>query len=230
MSLLTNLVAYYNFQGNSNDISGGGFTNADTAITYNTSNGIVGQGAGFNGTTSQMLGSAQIIPLGAKTISFWSKNTLHPAFAAVLGNNLVSSTNHGTEIFVTAGGGTTYQFFIGMGSGNIFSLTSPSYTAGVWNFFTCTWDGTTSANAVKFYVNAGTPTTATASQTETVAAGISMRIGSIGGANYFNGALDEIGIWSRVLTAAEVTQLYGNGLGLTYPFTKSTLMFFKLMK
>jgi hypothetical protein len=34
----------------------------------------------------------------------------------------------------------------------------------------------------------------------------------------YNGLMDEIGIWGRVLTAAEITQLYNSGSGLTYPF------------
>ena len=38
-----------------------------------------------------------------------------------------------------------------------------------------------------------------------------------GGASYLNGALDEMGIWKRVLTAAERTRLYNNGAGVTYP-------------
>jgi hypothetical protein len=34
----------------------------------------------------------------------------------------------------------------------------------------------------------------------------------------FDGLIDEFGIWSRVLTASEITQLYNSGSGLTYPF------------
>ena len=39
------------------------------------------------------------------------------------------------------------------------------------------------------------------------------------GSNFFNGALDEVGIWRRVLTANEITTLYNGGAGLSYPFT-----------
>ena len=31
--------------------------------------------------------------------------------------------------------------------------------------------------------------------------------------------VDEVGIWNRVLTSTEVTQLYNSGVGLQYPFT-----------
>jgi hypothetical protein len=44
------------------------------------------------------------------------------------------------------------------------------------------------------------------------------------------GDIDEVGIWSRVLTSTEVTQLYNGGAGLQYPFTngnnRNFLMFF----
>lgn len=45
----------------------------------------------------------------------------------------------------------------------------------------------------------------------------------LGNASYhastaLNGILDEIGIWSRKLTKAEVIELYNSGIGLTYPF------------
>jgi hypothetical protein len=35
----------------------------------------------------------------------------------------------------------------------------------------------------------------------------------------FDGRIDEVGIWSRVLTASERTQLYNGGSGITYPFS-----------
>ena len=38
------------------------------------------------------------------------------------------------------------------------------------------------------------------------------------GSYYFTGIIDEIGIWSRVLSQADVTRLYNNGDGLAYPF------------
>ena len=47
-----------------------------------------------------------------------------------------------------------------------------------------------------------------------------MEIGSrsSGAWNEFEGEIDELGIWSRVLTADEVTELWNGGAGITYPF------------
>jgi len=46
--------------------------------------------------------------------------------------------------------------------------------------------------------------------------------GCYGGTGNFDGMIDEIGVWSRALTDAEVTQLYNAGAGLQYPFSSSS--------
>lgn len=38
----------------------------------------------------------------------------------------------------------------------------------------------------------------------------------------FNGLIDEIGMWNRLLTIEEASELYNNGRGLTYPFNKNS--------
>jgi len=35
----------------------------------------------------------------------------------------------------------------------------------------------------------------------------------------FDGNIDEVGIWDRILTTDEITELYNAGAGLAYPFT-----------
>lgn len=43
---------------------------------------------------------------------------------------------------------------------------------------------------------------------------------------FFDGIIDEVGIWSKALSSAEIGQLYNSGNGFTYPFTTSN--FFQL--
>jgi hypothetical protein len=43
-------------------------------------------------------------------------------------------------------------------------------------------------------------------------------IGFDNGTTYFTGSIDEMGRWSRLLTATERTSLYNSGTGITYPF------------
>ena len=39
----------------------------------------------------------------------------------------------------------------------------------------------------------------------------------------FKGTIDELGIWNRALTDADVSKLYNNGNGLSYPFSAQVL-------
>ena len=39
---------------------------------------------------------------------------------------------------------------------------------------------------------------------------------------YFNGAIDEVGVWSRALSSTEIAALYNSGSGLQYPFSSSS--------
>ena len=60
----------------------------------------------------------------------------------------------------------------------------------------------------------------------TASAGVGNLAGSTNNGYYtaapFNGALDEVGVWSRALSAAEVTLLYKAGAGCQYSFTTCT--------
>jgi len=40
---------------------------------------------------------------------------------------------------------------------------------------------------------------------------------------FFDGMIDEVGVWSRLLTSDEVTTLYNAGAGLSYPFSSGTV-------
>jgi hypothetical protein len=40
----------------------------------------------------------------------------------------------------------------------------------------------------------------------------------VGYIGYWDGVIDELGIWTRLLTATEIANLYNGGQGLTYPF------------
>jgi hypothetical protein len=53
-------------------------------------------------------------------------------------------------------------------------------------------------------------------------AAVNIGRGGVASPQYHDGRIDEVGIWKRVLTAAERTQLYNGGLGYTYPFTALT--------
>jgi hypothetical protein len=77
------------------------------------------------------------------------------------------------------------------------------------------------ATAGKIYVqlNDGVDTSDTVGVIKT-SAGNTFRVGQRGDTSlpWLGNWIDEIGIWGRVLTPAERTQLYNGGAGITYPF------------
>lgn len=94
-------------------------------------------------------------------------------------------------------------------------------SAGSFKMVTFTYDVT--AKTVTYYVDGvsqgttvGTNTSLPSTCTSAVDVGadhIALPGSSV------NGKMDEVGVWSKVLTPAEVTSLYNSGAGLTYPFT-----------
>jgi hypothetical protein len=69
-------------------------------------------------------------------------------------------------------------------------------------------------NTIGISVNAGTVNTTSFS------GGIfdgttAFLIGSRSGATYMNGRIDEVGVWKKLLSASELTELYNSGAGKT---------------
>jgi hypothetical protein len=90
-----------------------------------------------------------------------------------------------------------------------------------WYLVTLTWDGSN----VNLYLN-GTAVTAPVAQTVTPVSSVyPFRIGARGdylGSSLFLGTIDEVGVWNRELTSAEVIALYSSGTGISYPFGQTT--------
>jgi hypothetical protein len=75
----------------------------------------------------------------------------------------------------------------------------------------------TSASSVDIYLNGVLATSVSGSALFSRAG---LQLGCRGaGENPFDGLIDEVGIWSRVLTSGEISSLYNGGSGLSYPFS-----------
>lgn len=93
-------------------------------------------------------------------------------------------------------------------------------TAGVWYFFR--WWHDPVLDTINLQINDETPDSA-AHSTGLFDGSGPFHIGSQGQAagspsNPFDGLLDDIGMWHRVLTSDEHAELYNAGAGLAYPF------------
>jgi hypothetical protein len=89
---------------------------------------------------------------------------------------------------------------------------SPS--TATWYFIVCWFDS--AAGLINISINNGTPNSAACATA--FAATNNFNIGQEGAGSYFDGRIDSLGVWKRVLTATEKTNLYNGGTGLDYPF------------
>jgi hypothetical protein len=200
-SLLTGLLAYWKLDGNSND-SLGVYNGTPTNVVFSAGNGKIGQGAGFNGSSSGINFGAVPLDPNNWTMSLW----LNPVSLAA-------------RYFAYHGNGPTYwnnggQIAI-VHSGSIDFYTGYTPTLNVWQHVVVTKTSSTwivYVNGAQFSTGSlGNPGWTASDQ---VTIGYS---NSFSGERY-NGALDEPAIWNRALTASEVTTLYNAGTGLQYPF------------
>lgn len=95
---------------------------------------------------------------------------------------------------------------------------SQTLTVSTWYFISC---GCDTVNDVVFIsINNGTPQTSPFTWTPKVHTTSVLSFGDLGtsGNYYASWTLDEVGLWSRRLSAGELTSLYNSGSGITYPF------------
>lgn len=225
MALTTDLVAYWKLDGNSNDALGS-YNGTDTDITYVT--GKINNGADFNGSSSKIV-TGDIDLTGNYSFSVWVKVENQPAL-----DNSDPIINKYDDLPYT--GGYEFKYMNDSGTYKICNTahnSTPStkcvnqtLTAGTWYHLVLTHDGTND----RFYVDGSEHASSPVANTDNASANTkNTTIGAFGYstpmsgdlARYFDGIIDEVGIWSRALTTAEVITLYNNGNGLYYDGVKS---------
>ena len=208
-ALPTGLVAAYAFDEGTGttvtDASGHGITGTISGATWTTT-GKYGNALSFNGTSSYVdLGNPASLQItGSMTWSAWVNAAANPPDDGqiiaksddVSGWQLKTTPDTGPETFgvaISASGGAHTQRY----STTARSLSTWYYIAGVYNAATLTLD--TYVNGV---LNDGTLSgTVPASQ---VNSAVNVNIGRRTGGYYFNGTIDEVRIYNRALTQAEI--------------------------
>lgn len=210
MALSTNLVSYWKLDessGNASD-SVGSNTATNSNVTYGT--GKINNGAIFNGSSSAFtFATVPVTGSSSFSVSFWLK-----AGSLVSGMSVLhfgtDASNQAFNVYLDASSKIAANFT--GGGGQVTSTTSLS--TSVFQLVTMTYDGTN----VRLYVNGNIENTSS-SYTSANIGTTNKFIGKYAGnTNWWNGSIDEIGMWSRALTGSEITQLYNSGAGNQYPF------------
>ncbi len=181
--------------GNSNNGFMSGFGATSSAVVA----GKIGQGLKFDGVDDKItLPTINLTSTGG-SISFWAKRG-----TGVL-QGVIKNSSYAYSILFS---NTTLQAYWlnSASSAHYISLTGTS--KDVWAFYTVTFDVSGNNVNVKGYVNAGSPSTA--SYTDGFGSFNVSEIGNNAG-YYFNGAVDDVRIYNRSLSAGEISKIYNLG-------------------
>jgi hypothetical protein len=214
------LVGWWPFNGNANDISGNGNNGTPNNVSYTTDRfGSISSSASFpNGNTnSEILIGNQINPIQF-SISIWIRATgqrssgFHSIISKIdqYSNPLPAPNNFEIQVSTPD---PTYSVWTGFGGNNQFQPPSPglgfgqsSSSLNVWNHLVLTFNGSQGVT----YLN-GTQVTTNSVVNYFNPSSMLCFGNRYNAPNYeFNwwGQLDDIGMWNRVLTQQEISDLY----------------------
>jgi hypothetical protein len=191
------LANFWKLDGNAND-SWNTNDGTETSVTYTS--GKINQAASFNGTTSVINVSSFNLPASASSISFWFNASSYTS--VFFGSNSNTGNEYiylssSSEIWVQTNVSATFKVF-----------TFSDIPLGTWHHLIVTRD----SNITRVYLNGLESSSGGQTQTDLLTLN---QIGkySNGTVANFTGSLDEIYIWNRVITSAEISSLYNGGLG-----------------
>jgi hypothetical protein len=223
--LSNGLVAHWTFDGpkllqNATDSSGTGNTGRLIGFTSTTTTlGPIGQALTFDGSNDYITigDQASLESLSAITVSAWVKPNQLAADAVIAGKGVVASIVWQLwqdDVGSVSGRTDEYSFAVGSGGGTLSRAegATNSVVAGKWTHVVGVWEQ--SPEHVYIYVDGVLSQSDTSLQSLTMPnTSSAVRIGDdlTDGTNAYSGSMDDVRVYNRALSAAEVLRLYQLG-------------------
>jgi hypothetical protein len=211
------LAGWWPFNGNANDESGNGNNGTVNGATLTADRfGNLNQSYGFDGVDDYLV-TQNSGPLGNsnRSISIWF-NSVNSNVSQIFGYGYQPPSGGEFNLLLNQlCAGITIDVH-----NNYITYNTINLTDGNWHNVVCVYNNTVSANilGVSFFVDGILLSNSSCQNPITVnvnTLNTSLNFGRYqAGALYFNGSLDDIGIWNRALTQQEITDLY-NGCQLS---------------
>lgn len=219
MALTDSLISYWTMDETSGTrydsvVATGNDLTDNNTVGYGT--GIISNGADFIPANSEYLSHTSNASLQTGDIDFtfaaWFKIDDLNTRAIISKDDGLGTRDY--RITYLAG---ALRFYVNA-SGATQVASAAAISTGTW-YYVVAWHDA-SANTINIQVNNGTVDSAgigalSAASTNPFLIGAN----TVGSAtNFWDGLIDEVGFWKRVLTSDERTSLYNSGAGLAYPF------------
>ena len=206
-----NLVSYWRLEGNSND-SKGTNNGTDTNITYGTGYGKFGQGAynsggGVNKLITIPSSTSLISPTTGLTISFWMNHITGLIEQTVpISMRILPDPTPPWNIYLFELYPTTISFGLRTANGYAVALSNTTISINIWHHVVGTYDGI----SIKLFLNG--ILIASSAQTGNITYSSNRELRLLDNfqqwGQYYTGYLDDIALFSRALSASEVSDLY----------------------
>jgi len=209
-SLMSGLLAYWELE-DLTDSSGNGKTLTKTG-TVNTATGKIDNGHSAAWSASNNLKHLTVfssnLGTGDVTLAAWmlqngQSNSYNPSIVSVGTLNRVYLTTTTTN---------GYAGFYGYDGGSLYATSTTAVSNNAWHHLVGVRNGT----SVKIYVDGVERGSNTGTARNVNATGVYLGSRLDANDNLGSATLDEVGVWNRALTAAEITDLYNGGAGMPF--------------
>lgn len=209
------LVGWYPFTGNANDLSGSGNNGTVNGAILTTDRfGDANRAYFFNGNQENIYVANSILPatVTSYSISVWIKPNAITSGMDLLCDRNTSTYSQKYRLLVNTTTPGIYNYIYTTVNGPSVSNVISSVPANNnWQLLVAILDA--SANIMKFYLNGsliGQSTNGYQYPNHLNGTYIGANVSPIGPDPSFNGSIDDIGVWNRVLTQQEITNLYNS--------------------
>ena len=226
--LLTGLESYYKLDEASGTIADSHGSNDSVSVngspTYGAT-GVINDCMSFDGTDDDIsfgdvLDFERTDPF---SVSMWVNFDADSSYEILISKIYHSASPlRGWEIQRDGSGKIIFQFISTWPTNaiDVISTTATIDAADGWTHLLMTYDGSSSASGVTIYLDGSSialttnkdTLSATTINTDSLLIGTRENLSGF----FFGGDMDEVGIWSRELTALEVLNLYKGGAGMPY--------------
>lgn len=226
---VSNIYAHYHLNeaagANISDVSGferHGTTSGSTAWVAAKLNNGLELSAGEYGNLGDIASFARAQAFSAE---LWYKGT---GAGTLIGRRQNGGLYRGWDIMYSAG--KLYFYFASTTVSNMISVyTTVTIDDDAWHHIAVTYAGTSLASGVNIYVDGvlKTPTIQYNTLSDTATTTTYLHLGARAGSNIMQGTYDEVVIYDRVITPAEVTARYNSGSGTEeggYSLTNPTIV------
>jgi len=202
---LPGLISQWSAEANANDSVGGNNGSLQNGVSF--APGVAGQAFSFDGVDDFAQAPDTGLPMGSapRTLEFWMKPVPQ------VGNRVVfiyGDFAPNNAFYVLVAGNLEAVACIGQwGGGDVGGSTNVA--DGAWHHIAMTYDG---GNSVKLYVD-GLLEVSTTKTYATTSTGNATLGSSTGTREYYHGLLDEVRVYNRELTAAEVESIAASPFG-----------------